>query len=72
MNQFIICVYVTSDAPWLLQLGADSGGEMDSGPWGNSESLSKTERELKKLEIQKVFKFRPFLLVTKGFQTRVQ
>lgn len=50
MSQFIICVYVTSDAPRPVQLGADSGGEMDSGPWGKHGKSGQTERKLKKIK----------------------
>lgn len=75
MSQFIICVYVTLDAPWPVQLGADSSGEMDSGPWGKHGKSEQDRGRMKEnkrwagkeREIQKVFKFRAFLLVTKSF-----
>ncbi len=41
MSQFIIRVYVTSDAPWPVQLGADSACEMDGGPWGHTRKSEK-------------------------------
>lgn len=66
MSQFIIRVYATSDAPWPVQLSADSACEMDGGPWGHTRKSEK-DRECmredkgwagKERERERVFKFR--------------
>lgn len=75
MSQFIIRVYATSDAPWPVQLSADSACEMDGGPWGHTRKSEKDrecmredkgwagkEREREGFQIQNS-------LVNRGFQT---